>query len=267
MTSANTGDLLNRFSRDMTLIGQELPTAFYRSSYGKRMNLNGIRISLVTNRMETVIFIVLIESACISAATTHGFLLIPATLTLLYILQVFYLKTSQRMMTLDSEAKTPLYTILNETISGLQHIRAFGWQHTVLERSLDLLDMSQKTFYYNMSFKRWLLLVLDQYILIVATLLVALGLYWPETVTQAGLGMALALLTGYNQTLKKSVMVFTDLETSVMAVARLRAFVHEAPSEEDSPDAIRQAPNWPSEGVVEMKQVGATYRYIISIEH
>lgn len=84
----------------------------------------------------------------------------PVSFVLVYFLQQFYLKTSRKILHLDLEAKSPLYTHFTETLSGIATIRAFGWQGALLEENLGLLDFSQKPYYLLFFIQRWLTLVM-----------------------------------------------------------------------------------------------------------
>jgi ATP-binding cassette subfamily C (CFTR/MRP) protein 1 len=53
-------------------------------------------------------------------------------LTLILVLQKYYLRTSRQMRLLDLEAKSPLYSHFLESLTGLVEIRAFGWSDSFL---------------------------------------------------------------------------------------------------------------------------------------
>ncbi len=48
------------------------------------------------------------------------------------VLQKYYLRTSLQMRLLDLEAKSPLYSLALESLTGLVEIRAFGWSDNFL---------------------------------------------------------------------------------------------------------------------------------------
>lgn len=202
------------------------------------------------------------NTALIAAGAKYAGLLLPFVIILLYYLQLFYLRTSRQMRILDLEAKTPLYTKLSETSAGLEHIRAFGWQEKVLAESLELLDDSQRPFYYMYCIQRWLTLVLQIFAAIVATILVAIALNWKETATQPGLGVALISCLDYSSLLGRFIARWVTIETSLGAVARLRTFVRTTPTEEDQADAQMPPPEWPQKGQVEFKDVVVKYRFV-----
>ncbi|KAK1245968.1 hypothetical protein MKX07_005037 [Trichoderma sp. CBMAI-0711] len=135
----DTGDLINRFTQDMTLVDRELPTAMYTT------------LSAFLACIGEFILI-MIGSKYLAAA-------LPVALIILYALQKFYLATSRQLRILDLQAKAPLYRQLLETIDGLATIRAFRWQNVMEQESLDLLDLSQRPHYLLLSVQRWLTLI------------------------------------------------------------------------------------------------------------
>lgn len=185
--------------------------------------------------------------------------MVPAFFGLLYWLQAFYLRTSRQMRYLDLELKAPLYTQLTETTAGLEHIRSFGWQQNNTAESLRLLDVSQLTFYYMFCIQRWLKCAMDTGILFMAVFRVSLALYLPHTATQAGIGVALLNMMRLSTMLSFLITQWVNLETSLGALARLRAFALDTPVEVDAGDGSELPKNWPSQGEIEFVNMTATY--------
>lgn len=151
-TTVDSGVTLNRFSQDMTLVDQTLPTAFFEVV------------------LDTLVAIA--SAALIASGAEYFALVIPFCAVPLYFLQKFYLRTSRQIRHLDLEAKSPLYTHFTETLNGIVTIRAFGWQRGFLDEQLRLLDVSQKPYYLLFCIQRWLAVVLDLFVAVIATVLV-----------------------------------------------------------------------------------------------
>lgn len=237
LTSTNNGELLNRASQDMSLVSQTLPKTFFLTVYGS--------------------FCVLGTTIVILSATTYAIVVIPFIVLVVYILASFYLRTSRQMRLLDLEAKTPLFTVMTESIAGLEHLRAFGWQEKTLEESLELLDYSQKSMFYMMTIQRWLLLILDSTVTIVAIALVIFATFWTQTATESSIGVGLLGLMDWNQNLANWVNYYTNMETSLGAAQRMRTFIAETPVEKDK--TTEEVPNWPTEGNIVFTNVTARY--------
>jgi ABC-type multidrug transport system fused ATPase/permease subunit len=201
------------------------------------------------------------------SASPYAAILFPFILALLYGLQLFYLRTSRQARLLDLEAKTPLYTHFTETSDGLQHIRAFGWEDQVLTKGEELLDHSQKPFYFMYCIQRWLSLVLDLTVAGIAIVLVAVALNVRST-KQPALGLALLYAMKLGPQFTYLMDEWVDLETSLGALFRLRAFGEDTPVEETLGTSHGQGPRrqmvqvpetWPEYGDIDLNGVSSYY--------
>lgn len=227
----------------MAILSKQLPDSFYMCIFGT-FSLIGV-------------------TAMIIAASKYAVIVMPVMIGLVYVLSVFYLRTSRQMRYLDLEAKSPLYAKLSDTISGLDHIRGFGWEDQVLDKSLALLDYSQVSVYYMMTIQRWLLMVVDLCITAIVVVLVAIASFWTSTASQSSIGLGLLATTEWNLAIMYMLENYTRLETSLGAAERLRTFVAETPTEKDK--ATEPVPDWPKRGAITLENVVAQYRYDCSL--
>ncbi|KAH8804690.1 ABC transporter-like protein [Xylogone sp. PMI_703] len=235
----DSGTLLNRFSQDMSLIDQALPMAFFTTTFD------------VLNVVAEIILIV--------SGASYVAAVVPLCMVAVYFLQRFYLRTSRQMRHLDLEAKSPLYTHFTETLSGLATIRAFGWQESFRELNRKYLDTSQKPYYLLYCIQRWLNLVLDLFVAGIAVVLVSFAINLRSTTSSGALGLAMINLLGFNQSLSMLINSWTNLETSLGAINRLKDFV-EATPDENRPTEMQGAPdNWPAYGEIEFRNISASY--------
>lgn len=204
-------------------------------------------------------FLLMTDIGIIAAGATYVAITIPFIFACLYILQNFYLRTSRQMRRLDLESKTPLYTLFTEMTAGLAHIRSFKWQY--LSQSLHALDYSQKPFYYMFCIQRWLNLVSDLFVLGIATILVSIALCVQNTTSQNAIGLALLTVIQFGDSVTALINTWINMETSLGAVARIRSFVQDTPSEEDGTSAGTALPSGClKRGEIEMVDVTATYK-------
>ncbi|KAI1777294.1 ABC transporter type 1, transmembrane domain-containing protein [Hypoxylon cercidicola] len=227
-STTDSGQTLNRFSQDMTLFDNRLPVAVYHTIYD--------------------VLSVLCSAALIAVGARYFATIIPICAVALYLLAKFYLRTSRQIRHLDLETKSPLYTLLTDTIDGLITIRAFGWKEAFFEDGLNLLDASQKPYYLLFCIQRWLNIMLDLFAAMVAVVLVAFAIKFQGTTTQGALGVALLNIITFNTELTELVNNWTDLEISLGAVSRLRTFLRETPNEDTVNEATPLPEDWPSEG-------------------
>jgi len=176
------------------------------------------------------------------------------------VIQKFYLRCSRQMRLLDLEAKSPLYSHFIETLSGLITIRAFGWSDAFVERNLVLLDISQKPFYLLYCIQRWLGLVLDVMVAILAMILMIMVVKLRGSVNAGYVGLALLNVMGFSESLSWLVQMWTALETSIGAISRLKSFATETPTENLSSENQTAPENWPANGEIEFKNLSASYK-------
>ena len=238
-TRVDSGTTLNRFSQDMTLVDVELPGAFVNTIF-----------SVAT---------VLVIGALISASASYFLATIPIVLAALFIIQRIYLRTSRQVRLLDLEAKAPLYSHFSETLSGLVSIRAFGWVGHFREQHLHLLDESQKPYYLLFCIQRWLQVVLDLLVAALAALLVVIVVQLRASINPGLVGLGLLNIISFSGDLAQLVKNWTQLETSIGAISRLKDFVALTETEV-KPEEVQQveAP-WPGKGAIEIRNFAASY--------
>lgn len=184
----------------------------------------------------------------------------PFFIIAVFVIQAYYLRTSRQVRLLDIEAKSPLYTHFGETLHGISTIRAFGWQEISRLRCREKLNESQKPFYMLLCIQQWLSLVLEFLIAVVAVILLAVTTSFEQSFDAGGIGVALNYLLTFNQSLERTVQSWTQLETSIGAVTRIRKFSKEAPSERrhwQKPQFTNDA--WLSGGSIDFENLTVAY--------
>lgn len=241
-STTDSGNILNRFSQDLQLIDMELPIA-------------------AINTVATV-FLCLAQMALIGAGSKYAAISFPFVLGLLFLIQKMYLRTSRQLRYLDLEAKAPLYSHFTDCLHGLVTLRAFGWQNGMEKKNIELLDYSQRPFYVMFAIQRWLTLSLDLVVAGIAVLLIVLVVILRGTSLGAGsVGVALLNVIQFSQSIKLMVTFWTNLETHIGSIVRVREFTQKVESE-DQPGEDGDIPlNWPSNGAVCFHSVSAAYRY------
>lgn len=185
--------------------------------------------------------------------------IIPFAAVFLYGLQLFYLRTSRQLRYMDLEAKSPLYTHLLETVQGLSTIRSFGWTSSNMRSSLKFLDISQRPFHLLNCIQQWLQLVLDLFTAGIAILFVGIAVS-TSTATAGSIGLALLSMLTLNQALITTIVEWTELETSLGAVARLRSLELQTPKEAQESENVAPQESWPQRGDINFDHVVASYR-------
>lgn len=207
----------------------------------------------------------MIDVVIIATTAKYAAIIIPFLLIGLYVIQMFYLRTSRQMRHLDLEAKSPLYTQLNEIIAGLHHIRSLCWVDDYLKKSYTLLDYSQKPFYYMYCIQQWLSLTLDCCSIVISTALALIAVHYKGSTTQAAIGLGFINMITFSLGMSMLVESWVNLETCLGAIARLRKFLKTTP-QESGPDADSStiSASWPERGDITISNLTALYRYDLS---
>lgn len=241
LTKEESGVLVNKFSQDVGFLSQQLPQHFLEFSFTAVACLVSIGV--------------------IVSGASYAVIAVPVLLVFLWQMQRFYLRTSRQIRHMDLEAKSPLYTLFQDVGDGIMHIRAFQWQSDIKWQGYGLLDYSQRPYYYMYAIQRWLALVMDLTVAGIAIMLISIALCVPDSSSGGAIGLSLVSLTNFSEKLSHLVKDWSNLETSLGAVARTREFNETTPTEpEPVMGPTEQLPdNWPSLGHVEVSGVTAKY--------
>lgn len=195
-------------------------------------------------------------------ASKYAAISFPLVILVLYSIQKVYLRTSRQLRFLDLEAKAPLYAHFTDCLGGLTTVRAFGWQQALEDKNHRLLDHSQRPFYFLYAIQRWLTLTLDMVVAGIAVLLIILVVTLRGSIGSGYVGVALLNVILFSQSIKLLVTFWTNLETHIGSILRVKSFSENVASE-DHPDEKEDVPaDWSSRGEISFEGVSAEYRCV-----
>ncbi|PWI71738.1 Na/K ATPase alpha 1 subunit [Purpureocillium lilacinum] len=238
LSTADSGSLLNRLSKDMELVDMELPSAM---------------VNCVSSVFACIGKLVLIE-----VFSQYFGIFLPVLCLPLYVIQSIYLKTSRQVRLLGIEAQAPLYKRFTETVDGAVTIRAFRWQREYLRRQYGVIDASLRPTYIQSCIQNLLGFVLDCTVAAVAAGLVATVVVWRDKFSTGRVGVSLVTVVGFSETLARLVHSWTGLESSIGAVSRVKRFVDEVPLE-DTGSKQPLPRGWPETGSIEISELVSAY--------
>lgn len=187
----------------------------------------------------------------------------PVLVIWFYVVQRYYLATSRQIRLLDIELKAPLVSHTMETISGLSTILAFGWEERQSQLMKTQVDVSQRAFYLMYCIQRWLNLVLDLSIAVIAAGLVAIAVGLRDGRSASGTAVALVNIVSLSESIKSFMGNWSILETSIAAVARIRSLVNEVTSEDGDDDVLDPPPGWPGNGDIGFQHVSVSIGFVV----
>ncbi|KAI1735611.1 putative ABC multidrug transporter [Xylaria scruposa] len=236
-TTTDQGVITNLFSQDLNLVDTELP---------------GSLLNTIVD-----VFVSIGQAAVIASSAPYLAVSYPFIGVLMYVLQKFYLRTSRQLRLLDLEAKSPLYTHFLDTAKGIVTLRAFGYIAENRAKNIHLLDTSQRPAYLLAMIQQWLSVVLN---LVVAAIAVLLTVLATQLRSNSGItGASLVTLLSLGGNLSGIIISYTQLETSIGAISRLKSFSDNVKPEEHDSEDICPAEDWPQRGEILLEDVSASY--------
>ncbi|OMJ18465.1 Metal resistance protein YCF1 [Smittium culicis] len=247
------GRIINRFSKDQSVIDEELP-----SSFGAWL------LSLQTMAFSIVAIIYELPS----------FLFIAVPISFVYFrLQNIYLHISRDLKRLDSVSKSPIYQHFQETIGGVPTIRSYNQTKRFESENIHRLNDSQLASYAYLGINRWLAVRLEFISSIMIFFISFICVYYLYTVTGEGtigastVGVTISFALSITQSLNWCIRMYCKVETDLVALERLSEYSN-LPSEEPNREEIKQEverfhrenENWPTKGNIVFSEYFTKYR-------
>jgi ABC-type multidrug transport system fused ATPase/permease subunit len=122
------------------------------------------------------------------------------------------------------------------------------------------VDNSQKPFYLLFMIQTWLTHVLDLITMALAILVVAIAVRMRDIISVGFTGVSLTQIISFTANLKLCLLFWTQLETSIGAVARVKQFSSDTANENLASETQQPPRDWPRAGAVEFENVSAAYK-------
>lgn len=234
------GILLNRVSRDMGIVDDLLPpTAF--DTIEIFINVLGILATIAIIYPINVIPAILL---CAVVATVR----------------LLYMRTVRSIKSIEGVTRSPVFSHLSTSLSGLATIRAFQVESDFEVKFDKYQDVHSSAWFLFIASSRWLGISLDwlsvAYISII-TLVMTLTI---GTSTSSQIGLAISSALFLSGSFQWGVRQSTELESHMTSVSRIKEY-SELPEEpaRESAAGCKPAPSWPDRGQIEFSAVNLRY--------
>ncbi|SCU89344.1 LAMI_0D13234g1_1 [Lachancea mirantina] len=236
--STPIGRIMNRFSKDIEAVDQEL-TPFAEGAF----------MSLV-HCVSTVFLIAYITPEFILVAFFIGILY--------YFVGYFYMAGSRELKRYESITRSPIHQHFSETLVGITTIRAFGDERRFMLENLEKIDENNKPFFYLWVANRWLAFRID---LVCALVIFASGIFIMlnvKTLDSGLAGISLTYAISFSEGALWLVRLYSNVEMTMNSVERLKEYM-DIDQEPHFQSSYTPPPQWPEEGKIEVNDLSLRY--------
>ncbi|XP_022172980.1 multidrug resistance-associated protein 4-like [Myzus persicae] len=236
----SSGQVLNRFSKDMAEVDKILPNIFLDS-------------------IQTALFIL---GTLFIVALTNFHLFIPTIMVsiIIYKLRCMYFNPSQGVKRLEGTTRSPVLAHMNSSLQGLTTIRAFKVE-LILSQEFDKhqdlhTSASHLCYCLNQGFGFWLDIICIIYISIVISSFLVIG----NNVPGGSVGLALTQVISLIGRIEWGVQLSTSLENKMINVERILEYTH-LPIEETLQSSTKKPKpkGWPYSGKIVFEHFNLRY--------
>ncbi|XP_052827296.1 ATP-binding cassette sub-family C member 4 isoform X1 [Octopus bimaculoides] len=234
------GRVLNRFSKDIGLIDDILPSSI----------VDFLQCFFLTL---SVIFV---------TGSTNPYIFIAAfiILVLFVFVRQYYIQTSRSLKRLETVARSPVFSHISSSIEGLNTIRAFKSQQQFLTDFDDFQDIHTEAWFLFIATTRWLSVRLDLLcsLFIFAVIFASIPLSGRLDAGTVGLSVSYSfVLTGMFQWFIRQTV---DVENNIVAVERVIEY-SKLPTEAslDSEPSQKPPDDWPQRGAISARNLSLKY--------
>ncbi|XP_017083873.2 probable multidrug resistance-associated protein lethal(2)03659 [Drosophila eugracilis] len=225
-----SGRILNRFSKDLGQLDEILPTVM----------LDVIQI-----------FLTLLGIIVVICITNPYYLILTLALALIfYYIREFYLKTSRDVKRLEAVARSPIYSHLSATITGLPTIRALGAQKELIAEFDNLQDLHSSGYYTFLATNRAFGYYLDCFCTLYIVIII-LNYFINPPKSSGEVGLAITQAMGMTGMVQWGMRQSAELENTMTAVERVVEYDEIEPEGEfESREGKKPSPSWPEKGEI-----------------
>ncbi|BGP50526.1 Transporter of the ATP-binding cassette (ABC) [Rhodotorula kratochvilovae] len=234
--STPTGRILNRLSKDMETIDQELPsTALYLL----------LEILMIMGIIGTV------------SAALPSFLVAGVLISIFYwVLGKIYLASSRELKRYESVTRSPIFSVFGESLQGVATIRAYGDASRFMKQIFGLLDDNNRPFFTLWAVNRWLSFRVDTAAGAVS-LIAALFVIFARKMDPALAGFVMSFAMAFADRALWTTRLWSQLEMQANSVERVQEYLE---LEQENQGGIKPPAIWPTRGAtIEVKNLTAAY--------
>ncbi|KAJ3337865.1 Multidrug resistance-associated protein 4, partial [Kappamyces sp. JEL0680] len=234
------GRIMNRFSKDTNLVDETLPQTF---------------VDFITCTVGILGILGVVAMSVPWLVLTFPFMAFVLVKT-----RNYYMLTSRQVKRIEAVTRSPVYSCVPSTLEGLSIIRAFAAQERIQEGFMKDQDENTRMFFAFLSSGRWIGFRLDIGVSLVnsAIIFIAVPLRSSLGISPSLIGLLLSYLIQMLSTLQWAVRQSSEVENLMVSTERILEYTN-LPSEAATETSVKPPPDWPSAGLVELRNMSLTY--------
>ncbi|KAK6457183.1 P-loop containing nucleoside triphosphate hydrolase protein [Scheffersomyces xylosifermentans] len=241
MDTTPMGRILNRFTKDTDVLDNEI---------GDQLRFF---IFVLANIIGVLILCVIYLPWFAIAIPFLGFMFVAVA--------NYYQASAREIKRLEAIQRSFVYNNFNETLSGMNTIKAYQAEDRFLVKSNFLVDKMNEAYYLTIANQRWLAIHMDMIATVFALLIALLCVNRVFNISAASVGLLLSYVFQIAGQLSMLIRTFTQVENEMNSAERLYSYAFNLP--EEAPYLINEttpAPTWPEQGSIKFENVSLAYR-------
>lgn len=241
MDTTPMGRILNRFTKDTDTLDNEIS--------------NQLRMVLfLFSNIVGVLILCIIYLPWIAIA-------VPFLVFIFLAIGNFYQASAREIKRLEATQRSFVYNNFNETLSGMDTIKAYQAQERFLKKNDTFINNMNEAYFFTIPIQRWVAIHLDIIATIFALIISLLCVFRVFLISAASVGLLLSYVLQIAGQLSMLVRMYTQVENEMNSVERICEYVFDLPQE--APYLISEtAPreSWPEKGTLSFVNASLAYR-------
>ncbi|XP_035707943.1 multidrug resistance-associated protein 4 isoform X2 [Folsomia candida] len=233
-----SGRVMNRFTRDIGAIDDMLPTAF----------------------ADTVAIFLSMFGVSVIVILSNYFLTIPTVILFvsLFFIRQYFVTTSRSLKRIESITRSPILSHLSVTMQGLDTIRAFKSQSTLMKQFDSHHDLHSAAWFLFIAVNRWFGIWLEL-ASVMFLVFVTIGFLFVES-TGSNVGIAIASTLTLTGSFQWGMRQSAETENFMTCVQRILDYIKIKPEASLKSTQENQPPkHWPNQGQINFQNVSLSY--------
>ncbi|XP_066141508.1 ATP-binding cassette sub-family C member 4-like [Euwallacea fornicatus] len=231
------GRILNRFSKDIGSVDELLPKAILDAS------------QLILMALGSIILITVVKPIFLGVVAVMG--------AISMVFRHVYLKTSKNIKRLEGVMRSPVFTHLSATLTGLTTIRAFEAENILRNEFDKYQDGHTSAWFMFIAASSAFGLIMDMLCFTFISLVTFSFLIFSK-ISSSDVGLAITQATSLTMMVQWGLRQSAEVANQLMSVERVLEYKQLPP--EKQPDKPIQPPKeWPQSGMIKFENVGLRY--------